>query len=55
MMRVVAALRLSARLGWRENFVVPEHLPHRPALRRVAERGEGCPVLLRLCRPGLNS
>ena len=37
-----------AALGLARNFVLPEHLPHRPALRRVAERGEGCPVMLRL-------
>ena len=35
-------------LGLAWNFVLPEHLPHRPALRRVAARGEGCPVMLRL-------
>jgi stearoyl-CoA desaturase (delta-9 desaturase) len=33
-------------LAW--NIVTPEELPHRPALRRVAERGEGCPLLARL-------
>ena len=35
-----------AGLAW--NIVTPEHLPHRPALRRVAARGEGCPFLVRL-------
>lgn len=36
------------RVGWAWNIVTPEELPHRPALRRVAERGKGCPLLARL-------
>jgi fatty-acid desaturase len=35
-----------AGLAW--NIVTPERLPHRSALRRVAERGQGCPLLARL-------
>ncbi|WP_294124104.1 acyl-CoA desaturase [Sphingomonas sp.] len=37
-----------ARVGLAWNIVTPDELPHRPALRRVAERGEGCPLLARL-------
>ena len=36
------------RLGLAWNLVLPEHLPHRPALRRVAERGQGCRIAARL-------
>ncbi|MEO5772816.1 MAG: acyl-CoA desaturase [Sphingomicrobium sp.] len=36
------------RFGLAWNIVTPEHLPHRPALRRVAERGEGGRVFARL-------
>jgi stearoyl-CoA desaturase (delta-9 desaturase) len=36
------------RIGLAWNIVTPEDLPHRPALRRVAERSEGCPLLARL-------
>jgi stearoyl-CoA desaturase (delta-9 desaturase) len=36
------------RLGLAWNIVTPGELPHRPALRRVAERGEGCRLLARL-------
>jgi stearoyl-CoA desaturase (Delta-9 desaturase) len=36
------------RLGLAWGFVLPEHLPHRPALRRVAPRGRSCPVAARL-------
>lgn len=35
------------RLGLAWDIVTPDHLPHRTALRRVAERGDGCPVMLR--------
>ena len=35
-----------AGLAW--NIVTPERLPHRAALRRVADRGQGCPLLARL-------
>lgn len=34
------------RLAW--SIVTPERLPHRPALSRVARRGESCPLLARL-------
>lgn len=33
-------------LAW--NIVTPEGLPHRPALKRVAERGEGCSLFARI-------
>ena len=36
------------RIGLAWNIVTPEGLEHRPALVRVAERGEGCPLLARL-------
>ena len=36
------------RIGWAWNIVTPEKLPHRPAVRRVAERAEGCPLLASL-------
>jgi fatty-acid desaturase len=36
------------RIGLAWNIVTPEQLPRRPALRRVAERGKGCPLLVRL-------
>jgi stearoyl-CoA desaturase (delta-9 desaturase) len=39
-------------LGLAWNFVLPEHLPARATLRRVAERGEGCPVMLRFVARG---
>lgn len=32
-------------LAW--NIVTPDRMPHRPALRRIAERGEGSPLLSR--------
>jgi stearoyl-CoA desaturase (delta-9 desaturase) len=35
-----------AGLAW--NIVTPERLPHRAALRRVADRGQGCPLLARM-------
>jgi len=38
------------RLVW--NVVLPEQLPHRPALRRVADRGQGCTVVSRLAARG---
>ena len=41
-------LRVFERLGLAWNIVLPEHLPRRPALRRVAEHGAGCPVAARL-------
>ena len=40
-------LCIFGRLGLAWNFVLPEHLPYRPALRRVADSGEGCPVVTR--------
>jgi stearoyl-CoA desaturase (delta-9 desaturase) len=36
------------RLGLAWNIVTPDRMPHRAALRRVAEKGQGCPVLNRL-------
>jgi stearoyl-CoA desaturase (delta-9 desaturase) len=36
------------RVGLAWNIVTPEGLPDRPALVRVADRGEGCPLLARL-------
>jgi fatty-acid desaturase len=42
---LLATLR-SAGLAW--NIVLPEDLPRRQALRRVKERGDGCPVVSRL-------
>lgn len=36
------------RLGLVSNIVTPEHLSHRPALVRVADKGQGCPILARL-------
>lgn len=36
------------RVGLAWSIVTPEHLAHRPALRRVAERGRGCGVMSRL-------
>jgi stearoyl-CoA desaturase (delta-9 desaturase) len=36
------------RVGLAWNVVTPELLPHRPALRRIAARGRGCPLLARL-------
>ena len=36
------------RLGLAWNIVTPSDLPARPALRRVADRGRGCPVATRL-------
>lgn len=36
------------RVGLAFDIVTPEGLPHRPALARVADRGQGCPVLARL-------
>jgi stearoyl-CoA desaturase (delta-9 desaturase) len=36
------------RLGLAWGFVLPEQLPHRPSLRRLAARGRGCPVAARL-------
>ncbi len=36
------------RIGWAWNIVTPDGLPHRPALRRVAKQGDGCPLLARL-------
>ncbi len=36
------------RIGLAWNIVTPEQLPPRPALRRVAERGKGCPLLPRI-------
>lgn len=41
-------LLLFERLGLAWNIVVPEHLPYRPALRRVADQGVGCRVVARL-------
>lgn len=41
-------LRGFERLGWAWNIVTPEHLPYRPALRRVADHGRGCRLLARL-------
>jgi fatty-acid desaturase len=35
------------RLGLAWNIVLPKHLPHRAALRRVADRGKGCPITSR--------
>lgn len=35
------------RLGLAWNIVLPDDLPRRPALRRVADRGAGCPVAAR--------
>ncbi len=45
-------LLIFERLGLARNIVLPEHLPHRSALRRVADRGEGCPVAERLLARG---
>jgi stearoyl-CoA desaturase (delta-9 desaturase) len=36
------------RIGLAFNIVTPEGLPDRPALSRVADRGQGCPLLARL-------
>jgi len=36
------------RLGLASSFVLPEHLPHRPALRRVRAHGAGCRIAGRL-------
>jgi fatty-acid desaturase len=41
-------VRLFARCGLAWNIVTPRELPFRPALRRVAARGAGCPFLRRL-------
>ncbi|HEV2080675.1 MAG TPA: acyl-CoA desaturase [Allosphingosinicella sp.] len=43
-----ALLLAFRRFGLAWNIVTPERLPHRPALRRVAERGRGCAFLARL-------
>ncbi|HYG29072.1 MAG TPA: acyl-CoA desaturase [Allosphingosinicella sp.] len=43
-----ALLRLFERLGLAWNIVLPEHLPARAALRRLASRAGGCPVIARL-------
>ena len=40
------------RLGLAWNIVLPEHLPHRPSLRRVVNRGQGCPIAARLLARG---
>jgi stearoyl-CoA desaturase (delta-9 desaturase) len=45
-------LRLFERLGLAWNIVLPEHLPRRAALRRVAEHGTACPIALRLFSRG---
>jgi stearoyl-CoA desaturase (delta-9 desaturase) len=45
---------LLSALGWlglARDFVLPEHLPHRPALRRVADQGQSCPVARQLLLP----
>jgi len=36
------------RLGLAWSFILPEHLPHRPALRRLRARGAGCRIAARL-------
>jgi len=36
------------RIGLAWHIVTPERLPVRPSLRRIAARGEGCPLLARL-------
>jgi stearoyl-CoA desaturase (delta-9 desaturase) len=41
-------LVLFERLGLAWDIVTPEELPHRPALKRVAERGMGCAFLARI-------
>jgi len=43
-----AMLRAMQRVGLAWNIVLPEHLPHRRALRRVAGQGRGCRVMARL-------
>lgn len=40
------------RLGLAWNIVTAPELPHRPALRRVASRGKGCPIMARLVMRG---
>lgn len=43
-----ALIRILERLGLAWDIVTPRELPFRPALRRVAGQGAGCPVLARL-------
>lgn len=35
------------RVGLAGNIVTPERLPHRPTLRQIATRGQGCPIIAR--------
>ena len=45
-------VRAFERLGLAWDIVTPDHLPFRPALRRVVPRGKSCPIAHRLWARG---